>query len=238
MTNEEFIQSIALLGEEWRDVVGLEGLYAVSSEGRVASMRTKKIMSQTPQTHHGRTYMHVCLYQNHAPKKVRVHQLVAEAFIPNREIGDEVDHISNNPLDNRVENLRWCSHQENMRNPHTREKQRAYRLSHPFTKRGRPHKPDPSVFFNNHDDTRKDVVQMKDGEVIARYKSIGEAARVNGYNKAAISQACNHIRVAYKHFVWMFATEYESQVSMSKNSNPNPDDSYAASGDTSCKMPE
>ena len=35
MTNEEFIQSIALEGEEWRDVVGWEGLYYISSFGRV-----------------------------------------------------------------------------------------------------------------------------------------------------------------------------------------------------------
>lgn len=38
MTNEEFIKSVSLEGEEWSDVVGYEGLYKVSSFGRVASM--------------------------------------------------------------------------------------------------------------------------------------------------------------------------------------------------------
>ena len=37
MTNEEFIKSISLEGEEWRDVTGWEGLYAVSNIGRVVS---------------------------------------------------------------------------------------------------------------------------------------------------------------------------------------------------------
>ena len=38
MTNEEFIKSVSLEGEEWRDVVGFEGLYKVSSLGRVVSL--------------------------------------------------------------------------------------------------------------------------------------------------------------------------------------------------------
>lgn len=231
MTNEEFIQSIALPGEEWRDVVGLEGLYAVSSEGRVASMRTKKIMNQTPQTHRGRTYMHVCLYQNHTPKKVRVHRLVATAFLHREDNEMEVDHINNDPLDNRAENLMWCSHQANMRNPHTRASEREYKLKNPFY-------PDKSIFFNRHEESMKAVVQIANRRVVARYNSIGEAASSTGYKKASISAACNHRLKTYKQFGWAFESEYESQVNMSKNSNPNPDDSYAASGDTSCKMPE
>ena len=38
MTNEEFIESIRLEGEEWRDVVGYEKLYMVSSLGRIVSL--------------------------------------------------------------------------------------------------------------------------------------------------------------------------------------------------------
>lgn len=38
MTNEEFIKSVSLEGEEWRDVVGFEGLYMVSSFGRITSL--------------------------------------------------------------------------------------------------------------------------------------------------------------------------------------------------------
>lgn len=38
MTNQEFIQSITIEEEEWRDVIGFEGLYMVSSLGRIVSL--------------------------------------------------------------------------------------------------------------------------------------------------------------------------------------------------------
>lgn len=45
-----------------------------------------------------------------------VHRLVAEAFLDNPKGYNEIDHLNRDKSDNRVENLRWCSHSENMRN--------------------------------------------------------------------------------------------------------------------------
>lgn len=49
-------------------------------------------------------------------KTYRVHRIVAETFIPNPEEKPEIDHINRNPSDNRVENLRWVTRSEQLRN--------------------------------------------------------------------------------------------------------------------------
>lgn len=49
-------------------------------------------------------------------KVKRVHRIIAELFIPNPENKREVDHINGNRMDNRVENLRWVTRQENADN--------------------------------------------------------------------------------------------------------------------------
>ena len=51
----------------------------------------------------------------------RIHRAVAELFIPNPENKPCVDHINTDPLDNRVENLRWVTYKENCNNPLTKQ---------------------------------------------------------------------------------------------------------------------
>ena len=57
-------------------------------------------------------------------KKARVHRLVAMTFLEfeRTEERNEVDHINGCKTDNYVENLRWCTHKENMNNPITLNK--------------------------------------------------------------------------------------------------------------------
>lgn len=116
--------------EEWKDVVGYEGLYEVSNLGNVRSLsRTahvvrgkseytysvcgKVIVPQRRQ--HG--YLAVCLY-GHGGKNGRftqksVHRIVAEAFIENPMGYEEVNHKNEDKTDNRAENLEWCTHKQN-----------------------------------------------------------------------------------------------------------------------------
>ena len=101
--------------EEWREVVGYEGLYKISSKGRVKSYQGRhnkpKILKMSTTT---TGYKKIELTKNKRKKSLKVHRLVAEAFLPNEENKPYVNHIDNNPLNNDVMNLEWCTQKENM----------------------------------------------------------------------------------------------------------------------------
>ena len=132
MTNEEFIQSIALEGEEWRDVIGYEGYYIVSNLGRIATIR-----DFYEYTRNGKTFIknwprHICStsiapttrYErmtfkvNYKHDTQLVHRVVAEAFLPNPNGYTCIDHIDDNPSNNRADNLQWCDYKINNSKPH------------------------------------------------------------------------------------------------------------------------
>lgn len=104
--------------EEWRPVVGYEGLYEVSSLGRVRRSDTGYMLTTSLKT----GYKRVVLALNSGSSKRTqkswfVHRLVAIAFIPNDQNKPCVDHINGDKLDNSVCNLRWCTYKENANNP-------------------------------------------------------------------------------------------------------------------------
>lgn len=110
--------------EEWRDVVGYEGFYEVSSIGRVRSKNRKIMRAGNQVTIDGKElvaktdkrYHYVTLSKNGAKKHKYIHRLVAIAFIDNPDGHVEIDHINRVRTDNRVENLRWVSRIENEHN--------------------------------------------------------------------------------------------------------------------------
>lgn len=91
--------------EEWRDIIGYEGLYKISSHGRVKSYHArykKPRILKTSMTTTG--YRKVELAKNKIKKSRKIHRLVAEAFIPNKENKPYVNHLDSNPLNNNVNN--------------------------------------------------------------------------------------------------------------------------------------
>lgn len=97
--------------EQWKPVVGYEGLYEVSNKGRVLSLRTNRIMR--PWRHY-RAGLRLSLTKDKVSKMNQIHRLVYEAFNGPIPDGYIVRHLNDNADDNRPENLVVGTHQDNI----------------------------------------------------------------------------------------------------------------------------
>lgn len=88
--------------EEWKNIIGYEGLYEVSNKGNVRNVRRNTLLKLS-KTNYG--YIQVHLYKNGIRTGLRVHRLVAEAFIPNPDNLPQVNHKDEDKTNNNVTNL-------------------------------------------------------------------------------------------------------------------------------------
>lgn len=102
-----------LEGEEWRDIIGYEGLYMVSNMGRIKSFYNNK-MRIIKASKRSDDYISVGLHKDGRSVTYYVHVLVADAFLPNLEGKPQINHIDGDKTNNRVENLVWVTGSENM----------------------------------------------------------------------------------------------------------------------------
>lgn len=111
------------LNEIWKDVQGYENRYQISNIGRVKSLErmvghyTGGLMFLRSRIlKHGKgRYPYIILINDGKRNTLKIHRMVAIAFIPNPNNKPSVNHINGLRDDNRVENLEWCTHKENMK---------------------------------------------------------------------------------------------------------------------------
>lgn len=177
--------------EEWRSVVGYEGRYEVSSLGHVRSLkgghRRGKLLK--PCTDSDGYYI-VGLSKPDASGKsiartLKVHRLVAMAFIPNKLGLPQVDHINGIKIDNRVENLRWASAYDNRNNPVTRDNSRASLLAYYGSERHRTGLKKVAAIMRS-----KYAKHVLDTLTNTIYASIHDASKFTGIGRKEISLSC------------------------------------------------
>ena len=164
--------------EIWCPIKGYEGLYEVSDKGRVKSLKFGKERILKP-VRNTCGYLQVSLYKKGEMKPYRIHRLVAKTFIPNPDNLPQVNHIDENPSNNKSENLEWCDQKYN-NNYGTRAKRQADKCSKP-------------------------VIQFtKDGEFVREWKSMNDVQRNLGYSNGNISSCCTGRYKSAYGYIWKF----------------------------------
>lgn len=93
-----------------KDIKGYEGLYAVTSCGKVWGYKRKKFLVAFPD-HCG--YLNVNLSRKGIVSRYKVHRLVMAAYCPTDDFTLEVNHKDENKNNNAITNLEWVTHKEN-----------------------------------------------------------------------------------------------------------------------------
>ena len=171
--------------EKWKDIPGYEGLYQISSCGRVKSLNYRqtgkeKILKQI--TVNGYKLVNFC--NNGKVKQYQVHRLVAQAFIPNPNNYPIINHIDEQPYNNFKENLEWCTYEYN--NSYGTKPERIGKA-----RKGKHHteetksKISKAMVGKNHPKSRK--VQASTGEM---FDTVREAATWCSSYSANITNCC------------------------------------------------
>lgn len=167
--------------EIWKPVKGFEGRYEVSNMGRVRNSLSGKVLK--PSTYEG--YKRVNLSIDRGKYKTfGVHRLVAFAFVDGYAEGLEVNHIDENPSNNKAANLEWMTHAKNV-------------VYGSFT---------PRRIRTLHKTGRIRNIVQKDinGKILAIYSSIKEASIKSGVPYMTIHNILKHGVRWRKDFLWEY----------------------------------
>lgn len=176
--------------EEWRPIEGFPR-YEISNKGRVKSFTNPKKpkILRPHQLKNGYLMVHLAKgeeWGSNETECVRIHKLVANAFIPNPENKCHVRHINQDRTDNRVENLRWVTREESNADPITKANRMA-------------------AIPQRVEKTSKPVlVYDEDLTLLSAFTSTAEAARQLGLSQGNIVNVCSGSLKHYKHLIFSY----------------------------------
>lgn len=186
--------------EIWKDIEGYEGSYQVSNCGKVRSLTRKVSCMGGQRTIKGKVlkptvssnlYLTVDLRQHQKHKTQSIHRLVAQAFIPNPQKYNVINHKDNNPQNNIVTNLEWCTQSYNVK--YAYEKGNAKRTSGCFKKGNIPH------------NRRKINQYSKNKDFICSYISIKQASNYTHIKRSAINNCLTKRCRTSGGYIWEYA---------------------------------
>ena len=180
--------------EVWKDIEGYEGKYQISNLGNVKSLNyngrkgvEKNLVPKV--NNYGRLWVE--LFMNGKKKQFLIHRLVAMAFIPNPNNLPQINHIDENPKNNVVDNLEWCTGEYNVKYFYER---------HPGHAKNRK----SSEKYNRR--LNKPVNQIdENGNVVKCWEDSRTITRETGKNQWSIIQCCKGERHTAYGFRWQYA---------------------------------
>ena len=183
------------INPKWKDIVGYENEYQINQFGEIRTLKDspklKKYDVLKPQISKRNGYVYQMLYKNGKEKLLRVHRLVAMAFLPNPNNLPQVNHKDGNKQNNSVDNLEWCEQSDNMKH--------AYKNGLQI-----PSENQRKAIINTNKLKQKKVCQIKDGEIINTFSGISEASRQTKISISCISRCCNLKRKSTNGYEWRF----------------------------------
>jgi NUMOD4 motif-containing protein/HNH endonuclease len=194
MDNYKNLNIENLPGEEWRDVLGHEGIFMVSNYGRLKIVARKYVCSDNVEKRIREKIKHQTLDRrgyprtNIADKSTSTHRMVAQSFIPNPENKREVNHINGIKTDNRVENLEWNTSKENK--AHAIKNGLAVMPEHKSS--------------GDHVGSKTVLQYDMNMVLIKEYPSGADAAREHKYIPEGIYNCCRGVFKHYKGFIWKY----------------------------------
>ncbi len=171
--------------ESWKDIPDYIGLYQVSDLGNVRSLprATTKGVVLKQYVNRKNGYCYVSLSKNNNKKTKRVHVLIAEAFLGEKNKKIQVNHIDGNKKNNSIDNLEYCTQSENMKHAYATGLEQISGL---------------------------EVIRLDD---LKKYKTATDAAKDVSQGRAQgemVSRVCRGDRSHYRGWHYAFISDYKT----------------------------